>query len=56
LEEDFDEDDLTEEPEELDRHPKDEIGLEAHLPDNGVPEHDPVNLEVTPHDQPPTAW
>ncbi len=45
-EEGVDEEDLASEPEEFDERPKEEVGLEVHLPDEGVAEQQEVNLEV----------
>jgi hypothetical protein len=48
-ENDIEKDDLAAEPEDLDDHPEDEIGFEAQLPDERVPEHDSPDLEVAAH-------
>jgi hypothetical protein len=46
---DAEEDDLAGEPEHFHDHPKNEIGLEAQLADEGVAQHDSPDFKVTPH-------
>ena len=45
-EEGVDEEDLASEPEEFNERPEEEVGLEVHLPDEGVAEQQEVDLEV----------
>ena len=40
-------DDLTDEPQKLDDHPKEEVGLEVHLANERVANHQPVDGKVT---------
>jgi hypothetical protein len=45
-EDDLDENDLSDEPQQLDSHPKQEVCLESHFADHRVAEHDGIDLSV----------
>jgi hypothetical protein len=47
---DTEKDDLTEEPKHFHYHPEKKIGLETHLANERVAQHDGVDFEVTPHE------
>src|ERR1051326_113367 len=46
-EDDREENDLADEPEDFDQHPKEEIRLEAHLANERIAKHDRIDLDVT---------
>jgi hypothetical protein len=48
-EDDTEEENLAAKPKHLHDHPEDEIGLETHLADERVAQHDRVNFEVASH-------
>ena len=48
-EDDAEKNNLPAEPEDLHDHPQQEVRLETQLADEGVAQHDGVNLNVTPH-------